>query len=67
MLSREEALATVGLTVMDSSLGQLLLPFLKTVSKISRSIAAHINLNLVQTLSHAARLSSTHLIQGELL
>ena len=69
VLAGEKALATVGrLTVVDSTLSQLLLlAFLKTVGEIRGSITAHINLNLVQTLSHAARLSSAHLIEGKLL
>ena len=69
VLAGEKALATVGrLAVVDSALCQLLLlAFLKTVGEIRGSIAAHINLNLVQTLSHAARLSSAHLIKRKLL
>ena len=61
MLAREEAFATVCLSVMvmDSTTLVshqllLLLSLLETIRKISRSIAAHVYLNLVQTLSHAS-------------
>ena len=53
MLTGKEALSTATLA-MNSTLCQLLLAFLKTIREISRPIAAHVNLNLVQTLTHAA-------------
>ena len=66
VLAGEKALVTATLA-MNSTLCQLLLSFLKTIRQISRPIVAHVNLNLVQTLAHAARLSSSHLIKRKLL
>ena len=40
--------------------------FLETACQVGRSIIAHVNLNLVQTVAHTARLASTHLVQREL-
>ena len=48
-------------------IGGVTTTFLKTVCQIGLPFAAHVNLNLVQTLAHAARLPSPHLIQWELL
>ena len=66
MLTGKEALSTAALA-MNSTLCQLLLSFLKTIRQICWPIATHINLNLVQTLAHTSRLSSTHLIKRKLL
>ena len=69
VLAGEKPFSTTALT-MDSPLCQLLLvvlALLETVRQIGRSVATHIDLNLVETLAHAARLPSSHLIQWELL
>ena len=58
------SLAAADSNLLFSAAAALLL---EAIRKIRLPIAVHANLNLVQTLAHAARLPSSHLIQRKLL
>ena len=62
VLASEKTLAS-----RSASMRNRLIAFLETPGQCRGALSAHVDLNLVQALAHAARLAASHLVQRELL